>query len=157
MLRCGVNCSKTGLSPSSTHRTFWTGELAQKATFRELRNYFRFASDTSAIRRWCSAYSWIHAAQWRFGNKGGSPPSAVTFFWKNYSRRNVTAGSSRLARRPGIATAARAGRARRSKDALSTGTEAAPVWKNWARKRKPVNTAQMRPKAIPPRIQRDSC
>jgi hypothetical protein len=48
----------------------------------------------------------------------------------------MTAGSSRLARRPGIATAAKAG-SMSGKHRM----EAAPVWKNCARRRKPVRTA----------------
>jgi hypothetical protein len=45
-----------------------------------------------------------------------------------YSRRNVTLGSSRLARRPGIATAANAENANNASVATSTGADAAPAW-----------------------------
>lgn len=45
-----------------------------------------------------------------------------------YSPRNVTLGSSRLARRPGIATAAIAETANISSAAASTGTDAATAW-----------------------------
>lgn len=45
-----------------------------------------------------------------------------------YSRRNVTLGSSKLARRPGMATAAIAEVANKKRAATSTGAEAAPAW-----------------------------
>jgi hypothetical protein len=45
-----------------------------------------------------------------------------------YSLRNVTLGSRRLARRPGIATAAIAEVASNSRAAASTGADTAPAW-----------------------------